>query len=362
MTGTPDDPIRGLTPDDPIRGLTPDAPIRGLTPDAPIRGLTPDAAFLELVAPHRDALRLHCYRMLGSTHDSDDVLQETLVRAWRARESLESAESVRPWLYRIATNACLDELKGRKQRPMPIDIVPAASDPTAAPLPASPEAAWLEPFPDAWMAGVIRDPGAEYEVRESVALAFVAALQCLSVQQRAVLLLRDVLGMPVEEVARTLGVSIPAVSSTLHRARAALRERVRGTEESVAVDVTSEIDDELLRRYLRAWETLDVAAFVGLLHDEIVASMPPSATWLQGKSAVAAFAAARPFAVLAGKQHRVFPTAANGQPALVFYVGGALHALHVIRFKQGRVAELHHFCDPASFDVFGFSQAPANGS
>ncbi len=314
----------------------------------------PDAAFLDLVAPHRDALRLHCYRMLGSTHDSDDVLQETLVRAWRARESLESPQAVRPWLYRIATNACLDELKGRKQRPMPVDVVPPASDPTAPPVPASPEATWLEPCPDAWMAGVARDPGAAYEVKESVALAFVAAIQCLSAQQRAVLLLRDVLGMPAEETADALGMSVSAANSTLHRARTALRERVGGDESSVALDATSEYDEELLRRYLRAWQTLDLAAFVSLLHDDIVASMPPSPTWLRGKAAVAAFAETRPFAILGSRGHRVLPASANGQPALVFYVAGELHALHVVRFEQGRVSELHHFCDPRSFEVFGF--------
>jgi RNA polymerase sigma-70 factor (ECF subfamily) len=314
----------------------------------------PDAAFLELVAPHRDALRLHCYRMLGSTHDSDDVLQETLVRAWRARESLESAQAVRPWLYRIATNACLDELKGRKQRPMPVDVVPPVADPLAPPVPASPEATWLEPCPDAWMAGVARDPGAAYEVRESVALAFVAAIQCLSAQQRAVLLLRDVLGMPADETAEALGMSVSAANSTLHRARTALRERVGGDESSVALDATSEQDEELLRRYLHAWETLDLATFVSLLHDDIVASMPPSPTWLQGKAMVAAFLKARPFVILAGKDRRLLPASANGQPALVFYVAGELHALQVVRFKQGRVIELHHFCDPRSFDVFGF--------
>jgi RNA polymerase sigma-70 factor (ECF subfamily) len=159
--------------------------------------------------------------------------------------------------------------------------------------------------------------------------------------------------MAAEETAEALGMSIPAANSTLHRARVALRERVEGREDAIAVDATSEVDEELLRRYLRAWQTLDLAAFVALLHDDIVASMPPSPTWLSGKPAVAAFAAARPFVILVGRGHRVDATTANGQPALVFYVGGELHALQVLRFKQGRVIELHHFCDPASFDAFG---------
>jgi RNA polymerase sigma-70 factor (ECF subfamily) len=322
---------------------------------------TPDDAFLRLVEPYQGALRLHCYRMLGSTHDGDDVLQETLVRAWRARDSLDRADAVKPWLYRIATNACLDELKSRKQRPMPSDVVAATTDPTAAPLPPNPEATWLEPCPDAWMSGVTRDPGAEYEVKESVALAFVAALQCLSVQQRAVLLLRDVMGMPAEETASALEMSVPAANSTLHRARAALRERVVGREDAVAVDATSEVDEDLLRRYLRAWESLDLQALVAMLHDEIIASMPPSPTWLQGKAATAAFLAAKPLPNLARSTRLVLPSGANGQPALVFYVGGEIHALHVVRFRAGKVDQLHHFCDPSSFAAFGLPRlAPAS--
>jgi RNA polymerase sigma-70 factor (ECF subfamily) len=326
----------------------------------------PDDAFLRLVAPHEGALRLHCYRMLGSSHDADDVIQETLVRAWRAKGSLENAAAVRPWLYRIATNACLDELKSRSQRPLPSAVVPAATDPTAPPVPASPEVTWLEPCPDAWLAGVARDPGAAYELKESVALAFVAALQCLSAQQRAVLLLRDVLGLPAEETADALAMSVSAANSTLHRARTALRERVGGGEDDVAVDATSEVDEELLGRYIRAWETLDLQALVALLHDDITATMPPSPTWLRGKVATSAFLAVRPFVALARASLQIVRTEANGQPALVFYVGGALHAVHVLRFAAGRVIELHHFCHEDSFVAFrlprtiaGLASAPA---
>jgi RNA polymerase sigma-70 factor (ECF subfamily) len=308
-------------------------------------------AFRRLVAPYESALRLHCYRMLGSSHDSDDVIQETLVRAWRAKDSLESASAVRPWLYRIATNACLDELKSRKQRPLPSDVVPAA-DPRAAPVPASPEVTWLEPCPDAWLAGATRDPGAAYELKESVALAFVAALQCLSAQQRAVLLLRDVLGMPAEEAADALGMTVAAANSTLHRARTALRERVGGSEEHVAVDATSDVDEELLGKYIRAWEVLDLDALIVLLHDDATLSMPPSPTWLRGRAAASTFLAARPFAILAKTGVRIVRTNANGQPALAFYVSGALHAVQVLRLHQGRVVEVHHFCDEPSFAAF----------
>jgi RNA polymerase sigma-70 factor (ECF subfamily) len=290
--------------------------------------------------------------MLGSSHDSDDVIQETLVRAWRAKDSLEDASAVRPWLYRIATNACLDELKSRRQRPLPSDVVPAAADPLAAPTPPSPEATWLEPCPDAWLAGVSRDPSAAYELKESVALAFVATLQCLSAQQRAVLLLRDVLGMAAGETAAALGMSVSAANSTLHRARTTLRERIGGSEEDVAIDATSEIDEELLGKYIRAWEGLDLNALVALLHDDVTMSMPPSPTWLLGKAAVSAFLAARPFARLAKTTLRIVPANANGQPALAFYVGGELHSVHVVRFRDGRILEMHHFCEETSFAAF----------
>jgi RNA polymerase sigma-70 factor (ECF subfamily) len=313
----------------------------------------PDEPFLRLVAPHRGALRLHCYRMLGSTHDSDDAVQETLVRAWRARDSLQDEAALRRWLVRIATNACLDELRSRKHRPLPSDVVPPASDPTAPPEHASLEVTWLEPCPDAWLAGQWRDPGAAYELKESVALAFVAALQCLSAQQRAVLLLRDVVGMPTEETASALGLSVPAANSTLHRARAALRERVGGGDERAAVDATSDVDEELLGKYIRAWEALDLQALVALLHEDFTVSMPPSPTWFRGRDVAATFLAARPFARLAGTPPHLLRTSANGQPALAFYVGGALHALHVMRLRAGRVLEAHHFCDVESFAAFG---------
>jgi RNA polymerase sigma-70 factor (ECF subfamily) len=293
--------------------------------------------------------------MLGSTHDSDDAVQETLVRAWRARDSLEDPSALRPWLYRIATNACLDELKERKGRPLPSDVAPAASDPTAPPSPASPEVSWLEPCPDAWLAGVPRDPGSTYELRESVALAFVAALQCLTAQQRAVLLLRDVLGMPAEETAAALGITTSAANSALHRARSALRERIGGGDGEAPVDATSDVDAELLGRYVRAWETHDLDALVALLHDDITASMPPSPTWLRGKSATASFFAVRPFTTLAARRLRLIPLRANAQPAVAFYVDGALHAVQVLRLREGRVLELHHFSDPKSLAAFALA-------
>jgi RNA polymerase sigma-70 factor (ECF subfamily) len=317
----------------------------------------PDDAFFRLVAPHEGALRVHCYRMLGSSHDSDDVLQETLVRAWRAKESLASASAVRPWLYRIATNTCLDELKNRKQRPLPSDVVPPAADPTAPPAPPTGEVDWLEPCPDAWLAGLSRDPAATYELKESVALAFVAALQCLSPPQRAVLLLRDVLGMPADETATALDMTVSAANSALHRARTALRERVAGREEELAAAV-AEVDEELLARYVRAWEELDLPALVALLHDDVTATMPPSPTWLRGKAATTAFLAARPFARLVTTPPRVLPIHANGQPAFGFYVAGVLHAVHVLGVREGRIVALYHFSGESLVAFRGPRYAP----
>jgi len=306
----------------------------------------PDDAFFQLVEPHKGALRLHCYRMLGSSHDSDDVMQETLVRAWRARDSLASPSLLRSWLYRIATNACLDELKDRKARPLPSSVVAPAENPGAPPSPPSPEATWLEPFPDAWLAGIAQDPGAAYEVKESVALAFVAALQCLSAPQRAVLLLRDVVGMPADEAADALGISVSAANSALHRARAAVKDSGGGA-------ASSEVDEALLGKYLRAWESLDLGALVALLHEDVVLTMPPSATWLRGREAAARFFEEHAMPGLRGNSPRLVPTAANGQPALALYVRGALRAIHVVRLRAGRIVAADHFMGEECFGVFG---------
>ncbi len=315
----------------------------------------PDDAFLRMVAPHQNALRLHCYRMLGSSHDCEDALQEALVRAWRARQSLSDPAAARAWLYRIATNTCLDELARRKARPLPFHVVPPTADATAAPLAPSLDAAWLEPCPDVWLEGSA-DPGALYALKESVALAFVAALQCLSPSQRAVLLMCDVLGMRAEEAATALGVRAAAVRSSLHRARAALRERMASAGEGT-VDATSEVDPVLLGKYIQAWESLDLDALVELLADDVTVSMPPSSTWLQGLTAARTFLGGRPFVSLAGASRALVPVGANGQPAVAFYVGGELHAVHVLRIRGGRIADIVHFRDEASFAAFALPRA-----
>ena len=310
-----------------------------------------DERFLQLVEPHRHAIRLHCYRMLGSSHDSDDMLQETLLRAWRAHGSIEEPSRVLSWLYRIATNVCLDELKDRKDRPLPSDVVPPG-DPTAEPTP-SPEATWLEPCPDTWLVGTSMDPGSTYELKESVAIAFMALLQSLSAQQRAVLLLRDVVGMSAEETANALEMAISAVNSTLHRARTAVRERIRGHEHDGIACFSSEINGALLRRYIGAWQALDIDAFEALLHEDVQLTMPPSPTWMRGKVAIATFYTTHAFAYARDRELVFLPTTANGQPAFGFYVDGKLTAIHVLRFYRGLVIDMHHFMAPECFGVFG---------
>ena len=209
-----------------------------------------DHAFDKLVAPHRSELRLHCYRMLGSSNDGDDMVQETLVRAWRAKASLQDPARARPWLYRIATNVCLDELARRPKRTLPAGGDRPA-DPGGEPAPPS-EQWWVEPCPSAWLDGAPHDPATRVELKESIALAFVVALQVLTPPQRAVLLLRDVVGLSAEETARALGITVPAANSALHRARTAVEEREVGR--------TEEVDEDLLGRYVRAWEAADIDA------------------------------------------------------------------------------------------------------
>ena len=308
-----------------------------------------DDAFIRLVEPHRPALRLHCYRMLGSPHDAEEAVQEAVIRAWQARASLADHKMLRPWLYRIATNVCFDELKGRKNRPLPSDVV-EQGDPAADPVPPGPEALWLEPCPNRWVSGTAADPAASYELRESVAVAFVAALQCLSARQRAVLLLRDVLGMSAEETADALEMTVSAADSALHRARSSVPARAGARDGADLFNPDSDIDGAIVGRYVRAWQDRNIADFVALLHDDVLLTMPPSPTWLRGKSAVAtfyethAFAERRPFGFVR--------TAANGQPAFGFYVGGQLTALHVLEVRQQRVAQMHHFGMPTHHPLF----------
>lgn len=316
--------------------------------------------FEDLVEPHRARLRLHCYRMLGSSSDAEDVVQETLTRAFRSRHTLEDDGMVRPWLYRIATNVCLDELKTSSRRARGPELGPP-SDPDAPPAPATPEREWLEPCPSAWLEGA--DPASAYTVKESVALAFIAVLQVLTPAQRAVLLLRDVVGLTAEETATALETSVSATNSALHRARQALEARV-GPRPERSLDAGAPIDRELLERYLRVWETNDLDAIIALLHEEVVLSMPPHPTWIQGREAVERFFGHRVRRALETHLFRTLALEANGQPAVAFYRQGAdgaarFFALQVLGLERGAVRTIDHFMGTSALRAFFAAGLPS---
>lgn len=305
-----------------------------------------DKEFETMVAPIRGALRLHCYRMLGSSSDSDDMVQETLLRAWKARETLADRAKAKPWLYRIATNACLDELAQRPRRVLASELRPAA-DPRAPVIESAEEALWLEPMPDAWLGGVERDPAASYELRESVALAFVAALQVLTPAQRAALLLRDVAGMSADETAEALGQSVSATTSALHRARTMIDERVAKRDPTSFVAE----DRAVLEAYVRAIAECDVDAMIALMHEEMHTTMPPSPTWLAGRADNEVFYRAM-FARWTVGQVALTPIRVNGQHGFAFWRDGAVRAIEVVEVRDGAILRMHHFMQPALLALF----------
>lgn len=306
------------------------------------------AAFEELTEPHRSELRLHCYRMLGSTSDTEDVVQETLVRAFRSRHTLADDASVRPWLYRIATNVCLDELGSRARRARGPELGPP-SDPEAAIAPATPEGEWIEPCPGAWTRGA--DPSNAYTLKESVALAFVAALQVLTPAQRAVLLLRDVVELTAEQTATALEMTVSATNSALHRARTALAERI-GPDWAPAP-----VDPSVLQRYVTVWESSDLDAIVALLHDEVTLSMPPHPTWIRGRAAIGRFYETRLRRAIDARIFRARLVDANESTGVAFYrlgEGGVARffALHVLEGADGKVRVIDHFMGPSAVRAF----------
>jgi RNA polymerase sigma-70 factor, ECF subfamily len=313
-----------------------------------------DERFRELVEQHERALRAHCYRMLGSLQDAEDQTQETLLRAWRSLDKFEGRASARAWLYRIATNACLDELDRRGRRLLP----PMLGAPIRSFAPSHAgfdETPWLEPFPDAWLEVADDAPGPEarYETREAVELAFVAALQRLAPRQRAALLLRDVLGWSAADVATLLDVSVAAANSALQRARA----RMELTVSPGAVHLTPDAERVLVERYMGAWEQGDVQAFVALLKEDVILSMPPLAAWYMGRSAVGDFFRWATGAD-GGGPFRLLPTRANG--ALAFGVYGAgpsgpastAFLLSVLLADAQGIGAITSFINPALFPAF----------
>lgn len=273
--------------------------------------------FAALTEPYRHELQVHCYRLLGSLQDAEDLVQETLLRAWQKRAALREESALRAWLYRIATNACLDVLKRRPKRTLPTLSAPGPET-AVSPLPAVSEPIWLEPMPDDWLATPEQEPHARYSQRESVSLAFLAALQYLPPRQRAVLLLSDVLEWRANEIAQRLDLTTAAVNSALHRARETMQKHYPA-QDRVSLQTTDEQTRVLVARYVRAWENMDVAGLVNLLAKDARLSMPPTPSWYQGRRSIREMLSAMAFAGAARDTWRLLPTRANGLPALAVY-------------------------------------------
>jgi len=306
-------------------------------------------AFARLVDPYRRELHAHCYRMLGSVHDAEDALQEALLRAWRGLAKFKERSSLRSWLYTITTNTCLDQIARRPKRVLPIDYGPP-TDPHVGPGEPLVESVWLEPYPDEIL-GVedgFAAPDATYERRESVELAFIAALQHLPATQRAVLIQREVLGFSAKEVAASLDTTVASVNSALQRARAAVEERVPERSQQATLRALGEDSvREIVDRYVDAWERCDIDAFAAMLAEDATFTMPPLASWYDGREAIIGWATRWP---LSGAwRWRAIRARANGQPALGFYAydresdSHRPFALNVLSLRGERVSGVSAF-------------------
>ena len=324
-----------------------------------------EGAFARLVEPYRGQLHAHCYRMLGSVHDAEDSLQDALLRAWRGLGKFEGRSSLRSWLYTIATNTCLNAIAARPKRVLPVDYGPAF-DPHTPPGEPVVESVWIEPYPDETLG--LEDgfaaPEARYEQREAVELAFVAALQHLPPNQRAVLILREVLGFSAKEVAESLDTTVASVNSALQRARAAVDDRV--PEQSQQETLRTLGDDEvreIVARYVDAWERNDVEAFASMLAEDATFAMPPLASWYRGREGISIWATNSPMS--GDWRWRAVFVRANGQPALGFYAwddGERAYmpfALNVLSFRGSEVSDVTAFIarsaeprDPEAFERY----------
>lgn len=321
-----------------------------------------------LLEPYRKELYLHCYRLLGSLHDAEDLVQETMLRAWRHFDTFQGLGSLRSWLYSIATNACLDALKKRPPRTLPQAFSPA-TDPRSPIAKAPAEVLWLEPFPDTWLAEAAENPEARYSRHESVSLAFLTALQLLPPRQRAILILSDVLDWHANEIAYLLELSVSAVTSALHRARVTLAKNYQMDErERAQVSLIDAGTSTLLSRYVQAWETDDVAGLVALLKEDATLSMPPFSAWYRGREAIRAILThlftSRAVGSGAQNQWHLSPTSANAQPAFVMFRAGESRSsyqafgLQVVTLAGStptrRIAEVTIFNTPSLVTSFGF--------
>lgn len=326
--------------------------------------------FGDLLERHRRELRVHCYRMLGSLDDAEDLVQETFLRAWRYRHTYTGRSTIRAWLYRIATNACLDQLTRHPRRPCEVPAPPGA----APALPAQPaaEIQWLQPYPDSLLDPPAPDdagPDMTAVAKETIELAYLAVIQHLPPRQRAVLILRDVLGWSAVEVADLLGGSVPAVKSALQRARATLKQRLpRRRDEWAATEDPTGAERALLQRYIAAHERADVDALAQLLAEDVRLAMPPHPYWFAGRDALLQLTAQvfDPTSTWYHGRFRALPTRANRQPAVAQYVehpsadktrnlrDGEFRAqvLDVLRVENGQIVEITAF-EPEVFAAFG---------
>jgi RNA polymerase sigma-70 factor (ECF subfamily) len=333
--------------------------MRGM-PNSPVTTRPRTDELEQRLEKHRVELTAYCYRMLASPFEAEDAVQETLIRAWRAFDRFEGRAELRSWLYRIATNVCLDMLKGRERRARPMDLGPAR-EPEAANLQTLPEITWIQPIPDAAVAPADADPADVAVARETIRLAFVAALQHLPPRQRAVLILCEVLRWKASEAAELLETSVASVNSALQRARATLEaSNVSAADTPPSVD---EADASLLARYVEAFERYDMDALTALIHEDATQSMPPYDLWLSGREDIFRWWLGPGIGC---RGSRVIPTvAANGAPAFGQYKpsetgdGYEPWALQVLEVSDGRIVELTFFLDTETvFPLFGLPSRP----
>jgi len=323
-----------------------------------------DRDFMALVEPMRGELMAHCYRMLGSVHDAEDLVQETYIRAWRAFHGFEGRSSLRTWMYQIATNTCLTALQSRARRPLPTGLGAPASDPTGA-LEARPEITWLEPMPDTLVAGTApQDPEATAVTHDSIRIAFIAALQHLTPTQRAVLILRDVLNWRAAEVATALDTTVAAVNSALQRARAHVEKLAPPEEASSQLSADDPEVKAKLERYVAAFEAYDIETIVEMLTTDAIWDMPPFTGWYQGNVEIGKLIANKCPATKAGDM-RMIPTTANGQPAFGLYMRGLDGRMRPFQLQQltlgpQGVERVTAYFDLSLFETFGLpAEVPA---
>ena len=323
--------------------------------------------FSELTEGYRRELQVHCYRILGSLHEAEDMVQETMLKAWKRLDSYEGRASFRSWLYKIATNSCLDFLDQKKSRRLLPFEEHSPSDPGTPILPPTQEISWLEPFPDEWLGDKTAiNPEARYTDSESISLAFLTALQTLPPRQRAVLILRDVLDFSASETSGVLDLTTSSVNSALHRARTTLSQRYpRGEREGLHMTSIDEKTQRLLDRFVQAWETADVNGLVALLKADAALAMPPSPSWYQGQSAIGTFVAATVFsdggmfAGNAAQRWRLLATRANGSPAFAIYQRDEKNeyqpfGLIALTVAGDQLSQIISFIDPLLPPLFGF--------